>query len=876
VTHAIGGQATARGLDRPRLSPYVGREELRDQLLSLLAPGHGLQVLGPAGVGKSRLVSETLAGRHTWVVAASSVRYPNARGLFAGVVRQAHGTGAPLLSRLDHGNATAGGADDLALARAVGRSLPGLPGACVVLEDLELLPDAELDAVSEAIAASQVPWVAVSRRLLSLPGSRHLQVPEIGDAAAEELARALLPGSDDAVINELVRQAAGNALAIEHGAALVGELGSSTLGAPDRPTEPARSMRAFISLRVAGLGELERRVLDIVAVLGDECERDVLRHLSGLPDDTLVAALEALAAKGLLRRHDERVGFAHGLVCQVVYEDQPAERRAQFHRAAAEWYAVLPVAKVLESQAYHLEQSLASGTADCEQVRRTVEAMVLFARSIAEERSVLCADVVGRAQTLVDEHPACAVDTLQLELARASVQQILGDHEAAMSAAQRALPLADERSDTRALAEAHLLVAAVLVERQEQSALEHLDAAGRAFTAIDDPAGLARVELKRSWMIQYDAGIAQQLEVMGRAFSIAMRSADVRLQAGVAQDLAMHHAFSTGRPEFETWAQHTLDVSRADDVSVLPKLDVARAGMLMFGLDVREGLGHARSALEQSRDLGLDFVHRNALVFALDLSLRDGRLDEAREVLAESREYAGRRPTPWHTLQFDLLEAELRQRTGDPETARELLHGVAEHPMAENRVLRRDLAEARAWVALHTGHFAEARANAQVAVVLDQEMGERCTPLRPRLIDLVAATVLQEPLPLSDISSLRQASRDTGLTTVAELAMRWIYVDELTRGWTVDLFGLNGADVAEADALDLEIAALSQARPELLLEAAEVWSALGTTVWPARALLWHSELTGTGHPEAEEMLRVLQAPEGLGEAFRAQVRGLRS
>jgi tetratricopeptide (TPR) repeat protein len=831
-------------------------------------------VLGAAGVGKSRLVREALQGRRTWVVSASSERYPSARGLLSALARQALPQDAPLRARLAPGPEQPAQADNLAIALALGRALPAAAGVGVVLEDLELLPDVELGAIAEAAAASAVPWVAVSRRTLELPGFRGVEVPELDVPAAALLARALLPGVAEEVVEALLRRAGGNPLALEHGAGLVGELGATNLRHEGAP-EPARSLRDFLALRVANLGEVERRVLDTAAVLGDECERDVLRHLVALDDEALAAALQALVARGLLRLEDDHVGFAHGLVRDVVYEEQRVERRTDIHRAAAEWYAVLPVAQVLESHAFHLERALQPGTGDCDQVRRTVEAMVLFARSIEEERSVLCAEVISRARALVDAHPTCDVDTLQLDLAWASVQQLLGEHEAAIAAGRRAVQLASERGDTKALAEAHLLVATVLVEGRLDAALEHLDAAAGAFALVDDPAGLARVELQRSWLVQYDAGIAQQLEVMSRAYGMAMRSADVRLQAGVAQDLAMHHAFSSGRSDFELWAQRAQEVSRADDLSVGPKLEVASAGLDMLGLEARRGLVEARTALTQARELGLDFVQRNALVAAVDLCLRDGKVDEAGQLLAEAREYASRRPTPWHSLQFDLLEAELLQRTGRPAEAVALLNDVADAPMAENRVLRRDLAEARAWVALHTGHFAEARANAQQAVVVDQEMGERCAPLRPRLIDLIAATALQEQIPLGDISALRQSSRDTGLPAIAELAMRWIYVDELTRGWTVDLFGLNGADVAEASALDLEIAALSQGHPDLLLEAAEVWSSLGTTVWPARALLWHSELTGVEHPEADQLLVTLASPEGLAESFRAQVRGLR-
>jgi hypothetical protein len=55
-----------------------------------------------------------------------------------------------------------------------------------------------------------------------------------------------------------------------------------------------------------------------------------------------------------------------------------------------------------------------------------------------------------------------------------------------------------------------------------------------------------------------------------------------------------------------------------------------------------------------------------------------------------------------------------------------------------------------------------------------------------------------------------------------------------------------------------------------------VWAELGTTIWRARALLWHSELTGSPTTEADEVLQALQSPDDVAELLRSQVRGLRS
>jgi hypothetical protein len=306
-----------------------------------------------------------------------------------------------------------------------------------------------------------------------------------------------------------------------------------------------------------------------------------------------------------------------------------------------------------------------------------------------------------------------------------------------------------------------------------------------------------------------------------------------------------------------------------------PRLALAQAFLASFDTDPVTGLHHARAAFAAGRDLGLRDVRVNALVFLLDHLLLNGELDELDSVLATGRPFAQRRPSPWVGLQLDLIEARALLRRGRSTAAVELLNAVAAHPLSENLVLRRDLAEARSWVALERGRWSEAHDLARHAIELDEAADERCSVLRPRLIHLVAGCAMRRQVPLGDVAALREGSRSTGLTTIAALASRWVLVDDLTHGWSVDLHGLQPSQVIEARALDAEIAALSTREWDGLLAAADVWSELGLTIWRARALLWHTELTGSEHPEVEEILAALDAPAGIAQDLRSQVSGLR-
>jgi len=858
---------------------YVPRPALEERLHALLAEARGACVVGTAGIGKSRLVAEAVREHQHLVTSAAVTRHPSARSVLHRLVAARADAPRNLLRMLaGQGAEATRGEDEEALLRA----------ACQLLSDSDLLvvDDAEALGAHEAAllaraAAGLGRWLLVSRSPLPAWELPVLEVGPLDPAEAAVLVRALVPEAPEPVVEAVVRRTDGHPLAVEQCALLLAGTRAATdaAEAESRLAQAPQSMRGFISMRLAGLPSAERELVGIGAALGDQAELDLLLHLAAGEREDVETALAALVARGLLvvlrdERDVARLRFPHALLREVAYEAVNRARRVEIHRAAAEWYAILPVSQVLESQAHHLEQAARSGTPDCDLVRRTVEAMVLFARSVEEERSRVAAEVLVRARELKDAHPRCEVDALQLELAWAATSFVLGAMEEVTAAADRARALGESREDLRATAEAHLLTARVMRHTEDPAGPDHLDRAQAAFRALEDIAGEARVELERSWFDQFQKGIAQQLTTMERAYQLSMRSADTRLQAGMAKDLALHHAFATGRPAFEQWAVRAVENSRSDDVSLEPKLDLARGTLAMFDADPVGGREPTGLALAAGRELGLHFVHYNALVVMLDHLVRGGDLDGARRLLPEARAVASHRTTEWVDLQVDLLEAQLAQRDGRTADALALLERVAHHELAAKAVLQRDLAEARGWVALDRGHFAEARAHAAQALAVDQETGERCAPMRPRLINLVGAVAEGRSVPLGDIASLRQQGRDTGLTTVVALAARWMYVEELSRGWAVDLYGLEDHDVVEARALDLEIRALQQREYDQLAEAAAVWSELGTTVWHARALLWHSELTATPHPEASELLDVLQAPAGLEQELRAQVRGL--
>lgn len=870
--------AVAAARDAP---PYVRRPELEAALAERIRERPGLQLVGDAGCGKTRLVEQVVSGSRPPTVSCADPR-PRVRDLLADLLDQLDDV--PLgLVRLLRGAAGAepGEASEVDLLLAAGQALAAAP--LVVVDDAERLPEAERLLLAQVVATGTSTWLLATRERLSEVALEPLDVPEMSEPEAAELLDALLPQATSQLREAVLGRAGHHPLYLVQCARLLLESGTVAVAAggtlvvsPEKLRLIPRSMRLFVSSRLDLLDPEERRVIGVAAVLGDHPEPALLGHLTGHADD----ALQSLVERGLLRWSDLAHGqrelrFSHALVRDVAYEGLSLADRSTIHRAAAEWYALLPVSQVLESQAYHLEAAVGLGEPDCDLLRRTVEAMVLFARSVEEERTRISHEVLTRARALVDARPECDVDTLLLDLSTSSVLHLRGEEVRAQELARQVAARAEAQGLPAVRAEALLLSArsAALANPDEVEVL--LDRAEASFAELSDLSGQARVAIERGMAAQHGSGIQQQLAHLASAYELSMRSGDSRLQATTAQQLALHHAISNGRTDFETWADRARQVSRRDDLGLEGRLDLSEACLAMFGLDAPSGLEAARRAHLTGRELGLSHIYRNALVARLELLVMDGNLAEAEQLLTECHEAAASRPNTWLRRMFDLSEARLRTRRGDPGRARALLEGVGGDPLSEHLVLRRDLAETRGWVAMETGRFEEARDQARTAVLIDVESEERAPALRARFVYLVAGCALRENSPLADVATLKADARTSGLGTVAELVSRWMLVEELTHGWSVSTYGLTPTDVVEAKALDLEIAALSDRRWDLLVDAAQTWEALGHTIWRARALIWHTELTGTQHDDVPELLRALDAPTDIASRLAAQVTGLR-
>ena len=345
--------------------------------------GHGRVVvlLGEAGIGKSRLVEETLAttGAEGWrVIVGRSYETEQmlALGVWAGAFRAAGLTvrrdaqadlGAAWRAELARlmpdladpdARAPRPSGSELRLFEAVARWIERMATALpllVVLEDLHWADEASLRLtafLARRLERRTVLMVVTARieeigdapmlgRVLD-ELSRERRMTEItlgplGRAATADLVRGLVArgiaeGDLDAFGEQVWRISEGNPfIAVEtvqarhEGVSLEPDTGE---------TLPTR-VRAMLLGRVDRLGDRSRSLLEVAAVIGRDFEFSLVQRAAGMDETAAATALEELVRRRLVHGVGERFDFTHDRIWEVVYAQLSPVRRRLLHTAVA-------------------------------------------------------------------------------------------------------------------------------------------------------------------------------------------------------------------------------------------------------------------------------------------------------------------------------------------------------------------------------------------------------------------------------------------------------------------------------------------------------------------------------------------------------------
>lgn len=301
-------RTTSPGFPLPA-SSLVGREADALAVSALLDDARLVTLVGPGGVGKTRLALEVLhrrAGGHEGVRAAELTTLTSPADV-------PHAVAAALGVRSD------GGPPETALRRA------GTLDLLVLLDNCEHVVDAAADVAEHLLAGGRARIVATSRERLGVPGEHVVRVQPLPTDGPEPPARRLFveraaaaglgPAADDldpALVTQVVRLLDGLPLAIEMAAARTTTLGlrelvdaldaeapaaAAAMHHPHRHgPERHRTLRDVIAWSEALLGPAERRALQRWPVfVGPVTAEDACAVLDITRDD-----VEALVGQSLL------------------------------------------------------------------------------------------------------------------------------------------------------------------------------------------------------------------------------------------------------------------------------------------------------------------------------------------------------------------------------------------------------------------------------------------------------------------------------------------------------------------------------------------------------------------------------------------------
>ena len=690
---------------RPGGAPMVGRERQRKLLENAFANIVGerscqlFTILGPAGVGKSRLVAEFLGTlEDATLVRGRCLSYGEGVGYWpvTEVVKQLvpeheEADVAPALKSILGDESVAGPPDEIAWAfRKLLEASAAERPLVVVLDDVHWGEPAFLDLVEHVADLSRdAPILLLCVARPELLDRR----PAWGGGklnATNVLLEPLAPGESRLLMDSLLRDreitaalrdrilesAAGNPLFVEEMVAMVAEHGETEVSVP--PT-----IHALLEARLDQLDPAERNVLERGSVEGLVFHRGAVVALA--PGDTRIEArLTALVRKDLVRPQrplhadDEAFRFRHLLIRDTAYEALPKAVRAELHERFADWLQPL-AGELIESDelvGYHLEQAY----------RYRVE--------------------LGPLDEAAHALAVRAAEHLLLGAERARAR---GDAGAARALLRDAIELLPATSPARCAAQVDLAV--ILAERGEFVDAASVRAeAETAARSVGDVGMLARLALAAAEArMQTDPSLTMRdaLTTSERSLAELERLGDEEGTAWGLRLVGNLNGWLGNTAEAERLWARALDRAERASARLANEVRVWMAWGFWWGpAPIDEGIRHCDELLQGSSSKR---VEATALLIRGTLKSAQGRFDEGRRDLADGRSIFHELGDRIWWAGAVMLLADIELLAGSAERAYELLaEGHAALAESSETGYLATVVSLRALVALELGRDDEA------------------------------------------------------------------------------------------------------------------------------------------------------------------------
>ncbi|HSB38235.1 MAG TPA: adenylate/guanylate cyclase domain-containing protein [Gaiellaceae bacterium] len=639
--------------ERRHGAPMIGRGRQRELLEGAFAnvvserACHLFTILGAAGVGKSRLAQEFLAGLDATVVTGRCLSYGEGISYWpvTEVVKQLVPGGAvegPLASILGDEEA-AGSPEEIAWAfRKLLESRAAERPLVAVFDDLHWGEPTFFDLVEHVADLSRdAPIMLLCMARPELLDARrgwgggklnatNVLLEPLAPEETTELIAALSDGVADDLREGILEAAGGNPLFVEEMLAMAQEGGEVAVP----PT-----IQALLAARLDQLDPAERGVLERGAVEGQVFHRGAVLALA--PDEPqLDGRLVTLVRKDLVRPEppvlpdDDAYRFRHLLIRDTAYEALPKATRAVLHERFATWLEKHGAAlvEVDEIVGYHLEQA--------HRYRSELGPLDGAAASVAERAAERLLKSAERARTR-------------------------GDVSAAIGLEERALDLMPESHPARPATQLDL--AMLLGERGDlDRGVELRDEVEVAARELGDERLLARATLAAvEQEVQSDPGatIARALERAGGAFEVLERLGD---EEGSIWALRLMGNLTSWDGDGTTAAAYYTEALRRAEHARAWLSDEVRVWLLWscwWGPTSPEEVHRVCDEIEASTGS----VRLKALVLMVRGGTigSAGRVDEGRALLAEGRRLLRDLGATVWWAGTSMMEAELELYAGD-------------------------------------------------------------------------------------------------------------------------------------------------------------------------------------------------------------------
>ena len=548
-----GAAPFARRLD----SPLVGREVELAQLrqayerAARVRRAHLFTILGPAGIGKSRLSGEFAVGLAEDASVLVGRCLPYGEGItfwpISEIVHERIGDDvqagvAKLLAGEEDAELVAARiAGAVGFSAEVGTSeetfwairkffehLARDHPLVVVFEDIHWAEPTFLDLldhVADWTHDAPVLLLCLARPELlearptwgggKLNATSILLEPLSEDESETLIANLLGEADVETGLRDRIADAAeGNPLFVEQMLAMMGENGQGNGGVAVPPT-----IQALLAARLGRLEPAERAVAERASVVGKEFWRGAVVDLS--PENARSAVgeqLQILVRKELIHPHrsvfagDDGFRFRHMLIRDAAYAGMPKEARAELHERFAGWLeqkAGDRAAEYEEIIGYHLEQAYRyrEELGPVDEKARTLADRASERLASAGRRAIARGDMPAAANLLdraVSLLPAESSERLELILDLGRALEQVGELTRAdailAEAVETAVRLADRRLEAHARVEHALVRGAHLPQPAFEEADPVAQQAIRVFEEVGDHLGLARAWHLRSFL----------------------------------------------------------------------------------------------------------------------------------------------------------------------------------------------------------------------------------------------------------------------------------------------------------------------------------------------------------------------------------------